>query len=275
MAAATRAVARCARSTRTTPAGIETKNATRWIQPRRRGLTVAVASGIGEMVPPHPWAPPAGDGEGGRAAGSGAVADPVADTSDRLDEPWRLGIVSELAPQAGDVHVDHAVVAEPVRTPDQLEELRAREHHPRPRGQRLEEIELQPRQLDLHAVHVDLARVRVDDDTAELPSRCAGRHRPGPHDVGYLGAVEPCGLRDGTVLPRQRPNHVEGKVAAALRGPPEGVEDLLAARPLHHVAGGAGANHVDDRGPVVAQRERDHIRPGGSRPDPQRGPGST
>src|SRR5438093_9105395 len=189
MEAATRDVGPRARSTSTTPAGIETKNATRWIQPRRRGLTVSLASGIGEMVRPHPWALRPGDGEGGRAAGSGPVADPVADASDRLDEPRRLGIVSELAPQAGDVHVDHAVVAEPVRTPDQLEELRAREHHPRPRGQRLQEIELQPRQLDLHAVHVDLARVRVDDDTAELPSRCAGRHCPGPHDMGYLGGV--------------------------------------------------------------------------------------
>src|SRR5437867_1294991 len=51
MAATARAAALSARSTSSTPAGIETKNATRWIQPRRRGLTGGVGANIGDMLP--------------------------------------------------------------------------------------------------------------------------------------------------------------------------------------------------------------------------------
>src|SRR2546430_11084114 len=59
---------------------------------------------------------------------------PVADRPDRLDPSRRLGVIAELAPDRGDMHVDRAVECFKVALGDFKQELLARFHpsrHPR------------------------------------------------------------------------------------------------------------------------------------------------
>src|ERR1019366_7630388 len=77
-------------------------------------------------------------------ANSFAGAHPVADSAHRANEAR----VAELLAQVADVDVDDVVVAEPAWSPDALEQLPAAEHQPRLLGERLEQVELELRQLD-------------------------------------------------------------------------------------------------------------------------------
>ena len=79
-------------------------------------------------------------------------AHPVPDAADRADEVRGARVIGELAAQVGDVDVDQVVVAEPVRAPHALEQLRAAERDARLGGERVEQVELDPGQLERRAV---------------------------------------------------------------------------------------------------------------------------
>ena len=86
--------------------------------------------------------------QSGRARPSPAGAHPVPDAADGGDEIRRPRVVLQLAPQVGDVDVDQVVVAEPVLAPDALEQLGAAERDARLRGERVEQVELDPGELE-------------------------------------------------------------------------------------------------------------------------------
>src|SRR5450759_1626058 len=76
----------------------------------------------------------------------------VADAAHGANHARRARIVSELLSQLGNMDVDNVLVAEPARSPNPLEQLAAAEDEPRVFGERLEQLELEPRQLDRLAV---------------------------------------------------------------------------------------------------------------------------
>ena len=110
-----------------------------------------------------------GSASGGAAAAgpSPAGAHPVSDAADGADEVRGARVVGELAAQVGDVDVDEVVVAEPVLAPHALEQLRAAERDARLGGQRVEQVELDPGELERDAVELDLAGRGVDRQRAE------------------------------------------------------------------------------------------------------------
>ena len=97
-------------------------------------------------------------------------------------------VVGELAAQVGDVDVDEVVVAEPVRAPHALEQLRAAERDARLGGERVEQVELDPGQLERGAVERDLAGERVDASASRTGARGRRRRRSA---CGSRGAARP------------------------------------------------------------------------------------
>src|SRR5580692_3518301 len=89
-------------------------------------------------------------------------------TPDRLDPLGCLGFVTELATQARDTNVEHAVHAVVFAFEEVFEEGLARLDFPGMGGQVEEQIELGARQRDRLPVEVDRARGSVDGKAAEL-----------------------------------------------------------------------------------------------------------
>src|SRR4051812_29438484 len=82
--------------------------------------------------------------------------EPVADAAHGVHEARLARVLAELLAQLRHVHVDDVIVAEPVRSPYRLEQLRARECHARPAGESVEQVELDARQLDRTAIEAHL-----------------------------------------------------------------------------------------------------------------------
>ena len=82
------------------------------------------------------------------------------------------------------MHVDDVIIAEPILAPYALEQPLAAERHPRLAGENVEQVELDPGQLDRLAASARLARGRVDLEITEPPHAPVGssaRSRPAQH----------------------------------------------------------------------------------------------
>lgn len=119
----------------------------------------------------------------------------VADTPHRADETRLLGVISQFAPEIGDVDRDDVIVPVLRRPPHSVEELATTEDDPRLGGQRFEEIELKLGQLHDLPVQPHLASTRIDDQWTEAALSggrlLVRRTRPAEH-----------GLDTGDELPR-------------------------------------------------------------------------
>src|SRR5689334_25291624 len=99
-------------------------------------------------------------GRSERRGRAGLEPQPLA--ADGRDEGRGAGVVSELAPDPAQVHVDRLRGGPEVRLPHVAHELRAGDDLPRPADEGVEEVELLAGQVDLALGAPDLPGARVE-----------------------------------------------------------------------------------------------------------------
>ena len=124
---------------------------------------------------------------GRRPAGawSLSLSHAVSDSANGDDEARLGGVVTELAPQMSDVHVDEVIVADPRFVADCFEELAATQHDAGTSGQGFKKIELGARQQNWLIVDEYLSCGHLDTQRAKARRRhrstgaapCASRGR--------------------------------------------------------------------------------------------------
>jgi hypothetical protein len=101
----------------------------------------------------------------------------VADAADVQNMPRSRRLGLELAPEADDVVVDHAIVERDVRAPGRIEQLVAREHAAAVADERSEQFEFERAELDnaIRAPHFAAGKIHFSIGETERPGCLARR----------------------------------------------------------------------------------------------------
>src|SRR5947209_1658064 len=105
----------------------------------------------------------------------GAPVELIPDAPHRLQQLRLGGVVFDLLAQQADMHVHHALIAQEVVAPDPLQQLRPAVDDAGSAGQRVQQVELQRREVDGRAAlgdpaprQVDAQRRRIDDPAVAI-----------------------------------------------------------------------------------------------------------
>src|SRR5258708_32921289 len=118
----------------------------------------------------------------------------VAGSAHSEDQSWPLGSLLELGPQVPDVDVDPARVAIGAVAPDRPQQLLPAEVLPRPRQERVQQLELRERELDrlatdLHRAPRAVHRHLADAEDLRVGAPAAGAAQDGADAASELRAA--------------------------------------------------------------------------------------